>query len=85
MLKLIIFYLIVISIIIIINSNSVNYYSYTRAIYNGYYLQDYIIYCRDSILIDIVPIGNSIYVGTEWKDPRPSISNLCDRNKFTLK
>jgi uncharacterized membrane protein SirB2 len=42
---------------------------WTKAIYNGTHLQDFVLYCSGPALIRMVPIGDAIYVGRNWTYP----------------
>lgn len=47
------------------------YHSWTKAIYDGNYIQDFYVECIGDKLINLTPIGEQVYVGKNWTDPRP--------------
>jgi hypothetical protein len=46
------------------------YQNYTRAIYDGMNLRDYVVICMNNKVVNILPTGNYITVGLNWSDPR---------------
>ena len=53
------------------NQTQAEMHGWTKAVYDGLYLQDYYILCNESVMINATPMGNKIYVGKNWTDPRP--------------
>jgi hypothetical protein len=49
------------------------YQNYTRAIYDGMTLRDYIFVCSNNRVVSVLPTGNFITVGSNWTDPRDRI------------
>lgn len=44
-------------------------HSWTKALYNGTHIQDFIIYCRGSFIVKMVPTDAVVYVGENWTYP----------------
>ena len=64
-----------------LHKKSINYHSWTKAICDEEYCQDYEISCRNKSVITMTPItGASIKISEGWSDPRtPEEQNrLCE-------
>lgn len=58
-------------LLFVYESSLERYHSWTKAIYDGEYIQDFNVECMGKRLINLTPIGEQIYVGENWIDPRP--------------
>jgi len=46
-------------------------HGWTKAIYDGNYIQDFYVECEGNKLISLIPLGEQVYVGENWIDSRP--------------
>ena len=44
-------------------------HGWTKAIYDGENLQDFMLLCKGDELVNMTPIGKEIYVGRNWTYP----------------
>jgi hypothetical protein len=61
-------FLILFTVLTLSDSQTPHYY--TRAIYDGMTLRDYIVVCYNDRVVNVLPTNNSITVGSNWNDKR---------------